>query len=302
MALANRLAGVEIFVRTVAAGSFTAAASELGITKSAVAKSVSQLETRLGVRLLHRTTRRLSLTPEGSSYFEQARAAVEQLHQAELATMTRATTLQGVLRVDMPAAFGRRVALPVLLAILKAHPGLRLDASFSDRVIDPVEEGVDLCIRFGGLPDRTDIAARKLGEQRLVICASPDYLSGAGKPRSVEDLSAHSSIAVNRAGRAGPWRLSAAGSKVLNQDFVATHLCNDGEAVIAMALAGFGVCQMPESLVSGFIEQGRLVRVMDEATQVYWPLYAVWPMVRQMLPRVRVVVDELVRRAELQEL
>ena len=139
MALTNAFAGVEIFIAVVKAGSFTAAAAQFGITKSAVAKSVAHLEARLGVKLLHRTTRRLSLTPEGVAYLEQAEAALDQLRTAEDIARSKASTVRGVLRVDMPAAFGRRIAMPILLDILRAHPDLRLAASFSDRIIDPVE-------------------------------------------------------------------------------------------------------------------------------------------------------------------
>lgn len=188
MALINAFAGVETFVAVVKAGSFTAAAAHFGITKSAVAKSVAQLEGRLGVKLLHRTTRRLALTPEGLAYLEQAEAALDQLRSAEDVARSKASAVRGVLRVDMPAAFGRRIAMPILMDIIREHPDLRLVASFSDRVIDPIEEGVDLCLRFGELPDRTDIAARPLGSQRLVLCAAPGYLNEAGEPQNLHDL------------------------------------------------------------------------------------------------------------------
>jgi DNA-binding transcriptional LysR family regulator len=297
LATPNNLAGIDVFVRAVKAGSFTAAANQLGVTKSAVAKSVAQLEARLGVRLLHRTTRRLSLTPEGNAFFTQCEAAVEQIREAEDVARSRATTLRGVLRVDMPAVFGRRVALPILLDILAAHPELRLAASFSDRVIDPIEEGVDLCLRFGELPDRTDLAARKLGEQRLIICGSPGYLSANGEPRSLEELGQHACIVGRSLNRPETWRLLGDDAKPVFFESSPAHQCSDGEAIIMMTLAGFGLCQMPESLLRAYINDGRLVAVLGEHCQVRSPFNAVWPVKRQMLPRVRVVVDELVRRA-----
>ena len=198
MALANAFAGVEIFIAVVQAGSFTAAAAHFGITKSAVAKSVAQLEERLGVKLLHRTTRRLALTPEGAAYLEQAEAALDQLRSAEDVARSKANTVRGVLRVDMHAAFGRRIAMPILLDIIRSHPYLRLAASFSDRVMDPVEEGVDLCLRFGELHERTDIAARPLGSQRLVLCAAPRYLIKVGEPLNLHDLQNHACILGSR--------------------------------------------------------------------------------------------------------
>lgn len=302
MGAANSLAGIEIFISATKAGSFTRAAANLGITKSAVAKSVSQLESRLGVRLLHRTTRKLSLTPEGSAFFAQTDTAFEQLRHAEDAARSRATTLRGVLRVDMPMAFGRRVALPIILDILRSHPELRLDASFSDRIIDPIEEGVDLCIRFGGLPDRTDVAARKLSEQRQIICASPGYLEKRGIPTAIEQLADHAILVNSRSGGPRRWRLTRPGGSVFDYEPTPTHVCNDGEAIIAMTLAGFGLCQMPESLLAPFMRDGTMVQVLDAATSSRTPLYLLWPIVRQMLPRVRVVVDEFGRRADAGEL
>ena len=298
MALTNIFAGVEIFITVVKAGSFTAAAARFGITKSAVAKSVAQLEARLGVRLLHRTTRRLSLTPEGVAYLEQAEVALDQLRSAEDAARSKANTVRGVLRVDMPAAFGRRIAMPILLDILRTHPDLRLAASFSDRIIDPVEEGVDLCLRFGELPDRTDIAARSLGSQRLVLCAAPRYFQEAGEPTNLGDLQNHACILGSRPGRPASWRFLDEGGQLTSVDPTATHLASDGEVVIDMAIAGFGLCQMPQSLVQPHIDRKELVVALSDRCQVRSSFNAVWPATRTMLPRVRIVVDEFVRRAD----
>lgn len=297
MGLTNSFAGVEVFIGAVRSGSFTAAAARFGITKSAAAKSVAQLESRLGVRLLHRTTRRLSLTPEGAAYLEQAESALDQLRSAEDLARSKASTVRGVLRVDMPAAFGRRVAMPILLDILRAHPDLRLVASLSDRIIDPVEEGVDLCLRFGELPDRADIAARPLGSQRLLLCAAPSYLEAHGVPVSLGDLHRHACILGSRTDQPVSWRFVDEENRIQSFDPPATHQASDGEVVIAMAVAGFGLCQMPQSLVQSCIDRGDLVVVLPDRCRVRSPLNAVWPATRTMLPRVRIVVDELVRRA-----
>ncbi|MFK4822885.1 LysR family transcriptional regulator [Ochrobactrum quorumnocens] len=297
MAITNTFAGVEVFLSAVRSGSFTAAAARFGITKSAAAKSVAQLESRLGVKLLHRTTRRLSLTPEGAAYLEQAEAALDQLRSAEDAARSKASTVRGILRVDMPAAFGRLVAMPVLLDILRAHPDLRLAASFSDRIIDPVEEGVDLCLRFGELPDRADIAARPLGTQRLLLCAAPSYLEAHGVPVNQNDLHRHACILGTQPERPTSWRFLDEENRILSFDPPATYQASDGEVIIAMATAGFGLCQMPQSLVQSCIDRGELVVVLPDRCRVRSPFNAVWPATRTMLPRVRVVVDELVRRA-----
>lgn len=302
MALTHAFAGVEVFIRAARSGSFTAAAAQLGMTKSAAAKAVTQLEGRLGVKLLNRTTRRLSLTPEGAAFLEQAEASLDQLRAAEDAARSKASTVRGVLRVDMPAAFGRRIAMPILLDILKAHPDLRLAASFSDRVIDPVEEGVDLCLRFGELPDRSDLVARRLGSQCLLICASPQYLSSSGMPSNLHDLQHHSCILGSRPDRPVSWRVIDQEGRTRIIEPPATHLVSDGEVVIGMALAGFGLCQMPQSLVQHHIDRGELNVVLPELCRVETPFNALWPATRSLLPKVRIVVDELVRRAELREL
>lgn len=302
MGLANTFGGVESFIAVVKAGSFTAAATEFGITKSAVAKSVALLEGRLGVKLLHRTTRRLSLTPDGQAYLAQAEAALDLLRSAEDVARSKASTVRGVLRVDMPAAFGRRIAMPILLDILRAHPDLRLEASFSDRVIDPVEDGVDLCLRFGELPDRTDIAARPLGSQRLVLCAAPRYLNEVGEPTDLRDLQNFACILGGRPSGAAPWRFVENDGHVKSLDPIATHLVSDGEVVIDMAVAGFGLCQMPQSLVQPYIDRKELVELLADQCQVQSPFHAVWPATRAILPRVRVVVDELVQRANAKAL
>jgi len=302
MALTNAFAGVEVFIRAARSGSFTAAAAHLGMTKSAAAKAVTQLERRLGVKLLHRTTRRLSLTPEGTAFLEQAEASLDQLRSAEDAARSRATTVRGVLRVDMPAAFGRRVAMPILIDILKSHPDLRLAASFSDRIIDPVEEGVDLCLRFGELPDRSDIVARRLGSQCLLICASPQYLATAGALLNLDDLQNHACVLGIRPGRPVAWRIIDEDGRTRIIEPPATHLVSDGEVVIDMALSGFGLCQMPQSLVQRHIDREELSIVLPERCQAETPLHALWPATRTMLPRVRVVVDEMVRRAEAGQL
>ena len=258
MALTNAFAGVDVFIRAARSGTFTAAAAQLGITKSGAAKAVTQLEGRLGVKLLHRTTRRLSITPEGTAFLEQAEASLDQLRAAEDAARSRASTVRGVLRVDMPAAFGRRVAMPILKEILKAHPDLRLAVSFSDRIIDPVEEGVDLCLRFGELPDRSDIVARRLASQRLLICASPQYLASAGTPLGLDDLQHHCCVLGSRPGRPVSWCVVDEEGHTRIIEPPATHLVSDGEVVIDMALSGFGLCQIPQSLIQGHIDQGSL--------------------------------------------
>ena len=188
MSRIDQLSGVASFVEAARTGSFTAAADRLGITKSAVGKSIARLEDRLGTRLFYRTTRRSSLTLDGETYFASCASALDEIAAAETALDAGRFKPRGRLRIDMPGAFGRGVILPVLIDIAKAEPDLRFAMSFTDRIVDLVEEGIDLAIRVGPLQDSAGLIARKLTEQTLVICGSPGYLEARGIPTSPDDL------------------------------------------------------------------------------------------------------------------
>ncbi|PYD84551.1 LysR family transcriptional regulator, partial [Pseudomonas syringae pv. pisi] len=185
------LSGVVIFVTAARAGSFTSAADRLGITKSAVGKSIAKLEERLGCKLFHRSTRSLGLTVDGEAYFASCSLAVDEVLAAEAFLTSNQKTPGGRLRIDLPAAYGRSVVLPVLLDILEANPGLKLTVTFNDSVIDLIEEGVDLSIRFGALKDTSGLVARRLAVQKQIICAAPRYIQKHGYPESPEDLQQH---------------------------------------------------------------------------------------------------------------
>jgi DNA-binding transcriptional LysR family regulator len=191
MAPVEQLSGIICFVEAGTLLSFTAAADKLGMTKSAVGKSVSRLEERLGVKLLHRSTRKLTLTPDGEAYLASCRHALEEIGSAESALAAKSQQLAGRLRIDAPAAWGRQILLPVLAKIVKHHPGLTLSLSLTDRIIDPIEEGVDLAIRFGETKSTTGLITRKLTEQRALIVASPGYLKSRGSPETIEALQEH---------------------------------------------------------------------------------------------------------------
>ena len=168
------LSAIQVFVETARHLSFTGAAQALGLTRSAAGKSVSRLEARLGVTLIHRSTRRLVLTPDGEAYLAVARRALDEIGAAEAALSSSNRTIAGRLRVDAPAAWGRRVLLPILADVVQAHPGLNLSLSFTDRIIDPVEEQVDLVVRFGETPDTTGLITRKLADQRVLVGQQQD--------------------------------------------------------------------------------------------------------------------------------
>jgi len=294
MAQLDQLGGIIAFVESASFLSFTAAAEKLGITKSAVGKSVARLEERLGTKLLHRTTRKLTLTPDGEAYLASCRHALQEIGAAEDALAARNQQLAGRLRIDAPAAWGRQFLLPVLARITKQHPGLMLSLSLTDRIIDPVEEGVDVAIRFGETKDTSGLITRKLTEQKSLIVAAPGYLETRGLPIGIDDLQRHDCIVGFRRDIPTTWRVKACDGSVIRIWPPATHEIGDGAAIVDAAVAGLGLAQMPSSLVMHHIEAGRLVSVLEEFTSVAVGIYAVWPKNRHLLPRVKHVVQILV--------
>jgi DNA-binding transcriptional LysR family regulator len=288
------LSGIATFVAVARAASFTQAGDMLGISKSAVGKAVARLEQRLGVKLFHRTTRRLALTADGEAYFAVCARALEGIAEAEGSLGTLLLVPAGRLRVDMPAAFGRKVMLPVLLDIGRAYPGLQMTLTFTDDVIDLVEEGVDLAIRFGTMEDSSDLVARRLTSHRWVICAAPDYLAQYGAPHTLADVAAHRCIVGYRRGRPLAWHVSEDG-KPTRLAPPPTYQISDAEAMIDAALAGVGLCQMPLALLRTHIDAGKLVTVLDDATARQIDVHAVWPRTAHLRPKVRHVVDTLVK-------
>lgn len=290
----DSLNGITTFVAAAKAKSFTAAADQLGVTKSAVGKSIARLENRLGVKLFHRTTRTLTLSADGEAYFNACVSALEEIATAESILTSTTCIPTGRLKIDMPVAFGRQVMLPLLLEIANKYSELKLTLTFNDHLIDPIEEGVDLAIRFGEPKDSTGLIARKLTQQRWVICASPKYLAKYGIPLSLEDVEKHYAIVGYRRGQPLSWRVNQEDTSFR---FIppATHQISDGIAMIEATIAGLGLCQMPLSLFRKHIEQGDLVSVLDDFTQDLVEVYAVWPKVSHLLPKVRSLVDELIK-------
>ena len=205
--MTDTLKDIPVFVAAVEAGSFAQAAIRLHLSRSAVGKSIARLEQRLGVRLFQRTTRSQSLTDNGALFYERCLRALEEIRGAESLLETGKQQVSGRLRVAMPVLFGRQCVAPLLIALAQEHPGLELEMSFSDRVVDLVEEGFDMAVRNGTLQDSSVLVARKLGEHRMVLCAAPEYLLKKGQPQSVNDLSQHTAINYLSAGRVLSWQL-----------------------------------------------------------------------------------------------
>lgn len=292
----DHLGAVVAFVAAARAGSFTAAADQLGVDKSAVGKSVSRLEDRLGMQLFNRTTRKIALTADGEAYFATCANALDDILAVEALLTTSRHNLIGRLRIDMPVSFGRHVMLPLLLEIAKPYPKLRLTLTFSDFLIDPLSEGVDLIIRFGELRDSDGLIARKLATQRLVLCASPTYLRNHGTPASVDELRNHACIVGYRRGKPLSWWLAVDGQDVPVPP-PATFELGDGDAIMEAAKAGFGLCQVPVSIVRRHLLDGSLVPILEEHATRGVEVHALWPQTSHLSPKIRHVVDRLVEFA-----
>jgi DNA-binding transcriptional LysR family regulator len=294
----DMLKGVVHFVTTAQSETFTQAAEQLGISKSAVGKSISQLEQRLGTKLFHRTTRKLSLTTAGEAFFEGCLVALNTLNAAESTLMQKHLYPSGNVKIDMPAAFGRSVMMPILLDIEERFPDLKLTLTFNDKIIDPIEEGIDLCIRFGRPQDSTELVAKKLGYQQLVICASPDYLTRFGMPMYLDDLKKHRCILGYRKGNPLSWQVRDHEGQTIRITPAITHQISDGDAIIQACLAGAGITQFPRSLIQEHISCGKLKIILEAFNPAPVELNVIWPKTRNLLPNVRYIVDELVNRAE----
>lgn len=287
------LSGVVEFVAVVSHGSFTAAAEALRVTKSAVSKSVTRLESRLGVKLIHRNTRSISLTAEGELYFASSKAALEQLNLAEEELEVRSNTPSGLLRLTAPISFGQRMLMSLISDMALQYPMLRMEIDFSDKARDLMTEGFDMAIRLGPLPDSTDLVATRLAKQRLIICASPDYLALNGKPQTLKELDSHRCIAGLSADGQQSWLVCEHSGQTLRYDVEPAYSFSNGEAALKAAVSGLGVVQLPDWLCGYALSDGSLVAILDDIEAAPTPISALWPRNRSVLPRVRGMLSYL---------
>lgn len=290
----DRFAELKAFSEVVRAGAFVKAADALGLSKTAVSRQVSDLEKRLGVRLLNRTTRRLSLTEEGQRFHEHARTLLAELAAAEADVMTRAREVTGLLRITAPLSFGIQHLAPLWPRFRKRHPQATLDVTLSDRVVDLVDEGYDLAIRIARLPDST-LVSRELARTRMVLCAAPAYLRRHGTPRHPAELGAHATLAYSYWSTGDEWRFDGPAGPASARVRPWMHT-NNGDTCLAAALAGDGIVLQPTFLVAAALRQKLLVELMPEFRAAELGIYAVYPSRRHLLPRVRAMVDFLAER------
>lgn len=291
----ERLKGIETFVATADAGSFTGAAERLHLTSSAVGKSVVRLEGRLGTRLFERTTRRLALTDAGAAFYRTCVRVLADLEEAETVLAAHRSEPVGRLRLDAPATFGRLRVLPLILKFAQQHPHLRPHVSLTDRFVDLLDEGIDVAVRIGG-PDHwpASVAHRYLGLERLIFCASPDYLASQGTPTSPVELARHDAVLYGKAdGTTSPWLIRHDPGTIERRTMDGRIVVGNGEAQVAAVKAGCGIAQLATWLVVDDIERGDLVPILPALTTDGLPLNLVWPVGRQLLPKVDAMVELL---------
>lgn len=295
MAQSPQFDGISEFVLTAQLQSFTAAALQLGVTSSAVGKAVSRLETRLGLKLLHRTTRKLTLTNDGEAYLATCLRVTEDLANTENCLSTGLAEPRGLLRIDLPGAFGRRYIGPTLIALMQQYPEFDLALSYGDRIVDVISDGIDLAVRIGDLRNDAELVARQLGEQHLVICAAPAYLQARGPVSDKASLLEHDCIISWRRGGRASWLLKDADGRFEEQEIKVRHSLDDGEMIVQSVLAGCGLAQLPTWLVHQHLITGALVTVLDQYAGASMPIHAIWPRTRYVQPKVRVAIDALMK-------
>lgn len=290
----NNLSDILIFIRVADSGSFTKAAELLNLSRSAVGKSIQRLETHLSSRLIPRTTRTLSLSDEGTLFYESAQRILQEVADAENLILKRHQTPTGRLRITVPVAFGRLHVMPILRDFLAAYPAIDLEVIFSDDYLDLIHDGIDLAIRFGSLQD-SSLIQQRLATHQLISCASPQYLAEHGLPKSLEDLAEHQQLIYLHQGRATPWRYYVQGRDVEYPAYGRIRLY-DVEALRDTALAHFGIAQIGAFLISEELAAGRLIPILQDIAPLIQPIYAVYPSKRHLSLKVKSLLQFIEQR------
>lgn len=283
------------YVAVVDGGSFAHAADKLGVSRAMVSKQVQKLEEHLGTRLLHRTTRRLSVTETGRAFHERSLQILADVDEAEHVAGDMTRVPQGVLRISIPLSYGQHRLAGIVGDYALAYPQVRLDISLSDRKVDLVEDGFDLAIRIGAQPQQ-DLIARKLGGVHSIVCAAPAYLARRGTPATPADLAGHACLSYTLSGTGADWRLQEVGSTAEPVAVAVTGpiRADNGDIIRLAALSGAGIVFQPEFIVGADVDAGRLVRVLPQWQSVELGVYAVYPSRKHLSAKVRTFVDFLV--------
>ncbi len=292
----DRLTSLQVFAKVAATGSLTAAAHAIGMSQTMATKHMAALESRLGVKLLHRTTRRLTLTEAGRRYLEAAERVLTDVEEADAAVSADKVEVRGTLRLNAPVSFGIREIAPLLAELAARHPALTIELGLNDRYVDLIEEGWDLVIRIGDLTS-SSLIARKLAPCPLVLCAAPSYLERRGTPNAVADLANHDCLGYTLSRSVGADRWSFGPGGKIAVPIKGTLKANNGDALVAAARAGLGIIYTPIFLVAEDLRSGALIPIrLDHELVALEGIFAVYPADRSPPAKVRATIDYLVEK------
>ena len=280
---------MKMYVAVVDGGSFAAAADKLEMSRAMASKQIQKLEEHLGTRLLNRTTRRLSLTETGRAFYERSLQIIGDVEQAEQIAGQMTRRPQGVLRVTLPLSYGQHRLAAIIGDYTQAYPQVQLDISLSDRKIDLVEDGLDLAIRIGALP-QSDLIARKIGGVHSVVCAAPAYIARHGAPRTPAELAGHACLGYTLSGGGTDWRMEGPDGP-LTVAISGPIRADNGDIIRLAALSGAGILFQPQFIVDDDLAAGRLVRLLPQWQSAELGVYAVYPSRKHLSARVRTFVD-----------
>ncbi len=289
----DRLTEMEAFITVVDQGGFTGAAQRLGISKSAVSKHISSLEARLGARLLDRTTRRVNPTEIGLSYYDRAKQVISVASDADEMVTSMQSTPRGMLRVSAPVSFGLLYGAPAIAEFLRTYQEISMDLQLSDHFVDLIEDGFDLALRIGALPDST-LKARKIAETELTLVASPGYISENGLPQSIDALSEHKLFHYSMLSTGNVWRLKSRSGEERQVRVGGALSANNGDVLLQAALSGLGIGLLPSFLVGDHIKAGRLTVLLDDHPKTRFGIHVVYPPGLYTQPKTRAFIDFMV--------
>ncbi|WJF92039.1 LysR family transcriptional regulator [Paraburkholderia bonniea] len=298
----DRLQAMQVFTRVVDTNSFTRAAETLDLPRASVTTIIQNLEAFLGTRLMHRTTRRLSLTPDGAAYYERCVRILADVEETESSFQSGNKKPHGKLRIDMPGSIGRLLVIPQLCEFHLRYPDIDLQLGLTDRPVDLLQEGVDCVVRVGELQD-SSLVARRIGLFQGVSCASPDYLRRYGIPRTLADLAQHKAVNYfsSRTSRVMDWTFLVEGKEV-SVKIKGIVAVNDADAYVTCGMEGFGLIQPARYMVLPQLQSGELVEVLPDIKPLPMPISVVYPHSRHLSPKVRVFVDWIAERFDRCEL
>lgn len=283
----NRWEGLDEFVAVAECGQFTAAAERLGLSSSQVSRQIARLEERLHTRLFYRTTRKVALTEAGQTFLQHCQRLQDAREEALNAIGDLGSEPKGLLRMTCAVAYGERFIVPLVTEFMARHPRLSVEIELSNRTLDLVQDGFDIAIRLGRLQDSRMLATR-LARRRMYLCASADYLQRYGRPHSLSELARHNCLI----GSSDVWSFQLEGREA-SQRINGNWRCNSGQAVLDAALAGLGLCQLPDYYVLEHLRSGALVSLLDNHQPPNTAVWALYPQQRHLSPKVRQLIDAL---------